>query len=91
MGVLFLPNTVALVKGGPNPAGGKRLIDFLLRPETEKRLAEGGGFQIPLNPAVTANLPPVVRRPDTVKRMDVKFERAADGWESVQSMLRELF
>src|SRR2546430_682517 len=56
-GTLFLPNTVTLVKGGPNPDAARKLVEFLLRPETEKRLAEGGGFQIPLNPAVRAELP----------------------------------
>jgi iron(III) transport system substrate-binding protein len=91
LGVLYLPNTLALVKGGPNPAGGKKLIDYLLRPETEKRLAAGGGYQIPLNPAVVANLPEVVLRPDKVKRMNVNFEKAADAWEDVQAFLRDLF
>src|SRR5262249_52882745 len=47
---LFLPNTIAIIKNGPNPAAAQKLAKFLLRPETEKRLAEGGGFQIPLNP-----------------------------------------
>jgi iron(III) transport system substrate-binding protein len=91
LGVLYLPNTLALVKGGPNPAGGKKLIDYLLRPETEKRLAEGGGSQIPLNLAVTTNLPAAVLTPDKVKRMDVNFEKAADAWEDVQAFLRDLF
>jgi iron(III) transport system substrate-binding protein len=91
LGVLYLPNTLALVKGGPNPAGGKKLIDHLLRPETEKRLAEGGGFQIPLNPAVTAKLPPTILRPDKVARMAVDFAAAADRWDEVQEFLRNLF
>ena len=91
LGVLYIPNTVALVKGGPNPAGGRRLIEYLLRPETEKRLAEAGGFQIPLNPAVSANLPAAVARPGQVKRMEVDFEKAADRWDEAQSFLREEF
>jgi len=91
LGVLYLPNTLALVKGGPNPPGGKKLIDYLLRPETETRLAEGGGFQIPLNPAVTAKLPPALLRPDQVTRMTVDFEKAADRWDEVQAFLRNLF
>ena len=62
--MLYIPNTVALVKGGPNPAGGRKLIDYLLRPETEAKLAEGGGFQIPLNPPVKANLPPAIVTPE---------------------------
>jgi len=91
LGVLYIPNTLALVKGAPNPEGGKKLIDYLLRPETEARLAEGGGFQIPLNPAVKANLPAAVLTPDKVKRMAVDWEKAADLWDEVQSFLREEF
>ncbi len=91
LGVLYLPNTISLVKCDPNPAGGKKLIDSLLRAETEKRLAEGGGFQIPLNPEVKANLPPAVLRPDQVKRMEVDFEKAADAWEEMQAFLRDQF
>jgi ABC-type Fe3+ transport system substrate-binding protein len=37
---------VAVVKGSPNPAGARQLVDYLLRPETEGKLATGGGFQI---------------------------------------------
>lgn len=91
LGVLYIPNTVALVKGAPNPAGGKKLIDYLLRPETETKLAEGGGFQIPLNPAVKANLPAAVVTPDKVKRMAVDWEKAADLWDEVQAFLRDEF
>ena len=90
-GTLFLPNTVALVKNGPNPAAGVKLIDFLLRPETEKRLAEGGGFQIPLNPTVKADLPATILRPTQTGAMPVSFDAAADHWEGTQAMLREVF
>jgi iron(III) transport system substrate-binding protein len=48
-GTLLLPNTVARIKGGPNPAGAVKLIDFLLSPEVEARLAKGPSAQIPLN------------------------------------------
>ena len=54
MGTLFIPNTVALIKGSPNQAGGKKLIDFLLSTDIEARLATGNSHQIPLNPAVHA-------------------------------------
>jgi iron(III) transport system substrate-binding protein len=91
LGVLYIPNTVALVKGCPNPAGGKKLIDYLLRPETEAKLAEGGGFQIPLNPNVKANLPAAVVTPDRAKRMAVDWEKAADVWDEVQAFLRDEF
>src|SRR5439155_5396914 len=39
LGVLILPNAVALIKGGPHEENGKRLIDYLLNKETERKLA----------------------------------------------------
>jgi iron(III) transport system substrate-binding protein len=90
-GTLFLPNTVALVKGGPNPAGAHKLVEFLLRPATEQRLAEGGGFQIPLNPAVTAAPAVGLKTPSQTRPMEVNFDAAADAWEGTQAMLREVF
>src|SRR5439155_8131154 len=56
-GTLFIPNTAALIKDGPNPDGGRKLIDYLLSPEVEQKLALGPSRQIPLNPAVKAALP----------------------------------
>ena len=91
MGTLYIPNTVALIKGGPNPDGAKKLIDYLLRPESEARLAEFGGFQIPLNPNVTAKLPPALLTPSHVKVMAVDFEKAADLWDDAQAFLRDEF
>ena len=90
-GTLFLPNTVAVLTGAPNPAGARRLIDFLLRPATEARLAAGGGFQLPLNPQVTPKLPAALAPGLTVKRMDVDFGRVADKWDAAQAVLRDLF
>lgn len=91
MGTLFIPNTLAVVKGCPNPAGARRLVDYLLRPETEARLAEGGGFQIPLNPTVAARLPAGLKTPARVRAMAVDFERAADRWDEAQAFLRDEF
>lgn len=91
LGVLYIPNTVAVVKGGPNPAGAKRLVDYLLRPETEAKLATGGGFQIPLNPQVKADLPATLIPPAKVKPMAVDWDRAADLWDEAQAFLRDEF
>lgn len=91
LGTLYIPNTVAVVKGCPNPEAARRLVDYLLRPETETKLAEGGGFQIPLNPTVAAKLPPTLLTPTQGKPMRVDFEKAADRWEEAQTFLREEF
>jgi iron(III) transport system substrate-binding protein len=91
MGTLFIPNTVALVRGGPNPEGGRRLIDYLLSPEVESRLAAAASHQIPLNPEAPAPLPKGIETPRTVKAMQVDFGKAADLWEETQTFLRNEF
>jgi iron(III) transport system substrate-binding protein len=91
MGVLYIPNTVAVVKGGPNPAGARRLVDHLLRPETEAKLAAGGGFQMPLNPQAKADLPAALIPPGKAKPMAVDWDRAADLWDEAQAFLRDEF
>ena len=91
LGVLYIPNTVAIVKGSPNAAGAKQLVDYLLRAKTEAKLATGGGFQIPLNPYVTAKMPTALLPPSKVKPMAVDWERAADLWDEAQAFLRDEF
>src|SRR5262249_54816970 len=39
MGTLFIPNTVALIRGSPHSAAARTLIDFLLSPQVEAALA----------------------------------------------------
>ncbi len=41
VGTLLIPTTLGLVNGAPHIEEGKKLIDFLLRPEVEKQLIEG--------------------------------------------------
>lgn len=50
VGPLLIPNTLALVKGGPNPEGGRRLIDALLAPEVEQEIAASESRNLPLGP-----------------------------------------
>ena len=47
-GPLVIPNTVALIANCPHPEAGKKLIDYLLSAEVERRLARGRSAQIPL-------------------------------------------
>ena len=91
MGTLFLPNTLALVKGGPNPTAGQKLIDYLLRPESEAKLAAGGAFQFPVNPKAKAELPAGLFTRHQVTPMAVDFEKAADLWDQTQAFLRDEF
>jgi len=95
MGTLFLPNTVAVIRAGPNPQGARKLVDYLLSSDVEKKLAESESHQIPLNPQVKADLPKEILRPQDaggpVKSMRVDFGKATDLWEEVQAFLRKEF
>ena len=91
MGTLFLPNSVAIIHGCPNPEGARRLVDFLLSADVEKQLAEGPSHQIPLNPQVKATLPDAIKDGRTAHSMDVDFEKAADLWDEAQTFLRDEF
>ena len=42
--------TVALVKGGPNPAGAQKLLEYLVSAKTEQRLIELGAVQLSVRP-----------------------------------------
>jgi iron(III) transport system substrate-binding protein len=52
---LLIPGTVAKVKGGPNADEAEAFVDWLLKPETEKRLVELGAAQITLHGGIKAD------------------------------------
>ena len=89
LGTLFIPNTLAIVKGGPNAAAASKLVDWLYRPETETRLSEGPSGQIPLS--LKAKKSPRVESPATVRPMQIDFEKAADLFDGVMKRLAGLF
>ena len=89
LGTLFIPNTLAIIRGGPNPEAARQLVDYLLSPAVEAKLAAGPSAQIPLNPDVTAKVR--VETPHTVKPMPVDFEAAAASWETARRFIRDEF
>jgi iron(III) transport system substrate-binding protein len=89
LGTLFIPNTLAIVRGAPHPESARRLIDNLLAPAVEIRLAEGPSAQIPLNPRV--KIPLRTEAPQTVRPMRVDFEKAAELWEKAAKFLQQEF
>ena len=82
---LFIPNTLALVKGAPNPTGGKRLIDFTLNQEA--KLMAAGGYQYPMGMEKIPRPHPLLKTRQEVKPMAVDFDAAADKWNETQKFL----
>ncbi|MBI4530318.1 MAG: extracellular solute-binding protein [Candidatus Latescibacteria bacterium] len=88
MGTPVMPNTVSLIKGAPHAETAKKLIDYLLSPDTEKRLAELDCVQMPLHPNVPT--PPNVKLVPSIRAMDVDYRRVADKIKEVDKILKEL-
>jgi len=89
MGTVLLPNTVSLMKDCPHPETGKRLIDYLLSPEVEARLAEGPSAQIPLNPATTARSR--VGELKDIRPMDADLAKGAAEFDAAMKYLEQEF
>jgi iron(III) transport system substrate-binding protein len=89
LGTLFIPNTLALIKGSPHAEAAQALADHLLSPEVEATLANGPSAQIPLlrSTEVSAR----VETPKTVHAMEVDFEAAVKLWDRVASFLADTF
>lgn len=88
-GTLFIPNTLALIKGAPHAEAAKKLADHLLSPEIETSLANGPSAQIPLLKSTSASAR--VETPKTVHAMEVDFEAAARVWDKVAAFLAAEF
>ena len=87
-GAILMPNTVAVVAGCPHREAARRLIDYLLSAEVERRLAEGPSAQIPLGTDL-ADVPTPWGNLLRTKAMDVDFVRAAADVEKVVALLQE--
>ncbi len=89
LGTLFIPNTLAIMKGCPHPGPARKLVDYLLAPPVEAKLAAGPSAQIPLNPNVTAK--PRVDTPKTVKALPADFAAAARCWDAAARFIEDEF
>ena len=87
IGTLLIPNSVAMLKGAPHEDAAKRLIDFILSEETERKLAFARSAQIPVRKSV--------ERPDYVLTdftpMAVDFRVVGGDLPKRQEELKQLF
>lgn len=81
MGTLIIPNCAVLIAGAPHAENGKRFIDYLLRPETEKALAESAAAQMPVRRGLTT--PEHVNSLDELKAMEVDYSALANLLEQL--------
>lgn len=92
LGTLLIPNTVALVAGGPNPDEGQALIDYLLSDDVEVELLQAGWFSLSLRPEINLaaiNAPCLLET--QVQGMQVRFEDIYRYLDQSKSELTEIF
>lgn len=89
LGTLIIPNSVALIHGGPNAEAGKKLIDYLLSAEVEEALAKTRSIQMPVNPAVPRpdNVPDL----SAVRTTEADLDAVAEAFEPMLEYIQEHF
>ena len=103
-GTLLIPNTLAIIKNGPNPSRAQQMLKRLLEADIESRLATADSTQLPLandidpnqRSGVMAKWLSVTRGENEtfklpkLKTMSVDFGSAAESWERHKQALKEL-
>jgi iron(III) transport system substrate-binding protein len=85
-GALVMPTAALLLRGAPHPEAGRRLVDYLLSAEVERRMAEVAAH-MPLRPGVAT--PTGVRNAGDLRVMKVDYEKVAAEMERIQPWLRQ--
>ena len=86
IGSLIVPNATVLIKGAPHPDNAKKLIDYLLSKETERKLAFADCAQIPLH--VGVETPSEVKRIEQIKTMKIAYAKVARKLQEIQPFLK---
>ena len=86
IGCFIVPNAVVFIKGSPHPKEAKKLIDYLLSKETERKLAFADCAQIPLHPGV--QMPAELKPIDSIKVMQVNYAEVAQKMVKIQPYLK---
>src|SRR5260370_42183372 len=71
LGCFIVPNAVLVINGARHPEPARKLVDYLLSPEAERKLALSDAAQIPLHQGV--NTPATVRKIETIKTMKTDY------------------
>jgi iron(III) transport system substrate-binding protein len=86
LGTLVIPNTVAMIKGAPNPEEAKQLIDYLLGLQVERALFDAGWFDLTARPV--EGVRPAAAQ---VANMQVTYDEIFTKMELVKEELADIF
>jgi iron(III) transport system substrate-binding protein len=86
-GCMVIPNSIMLIRGGPNPENGKKLIDYILSKKVEERLAKSDAAQMPVRSTVPR--PEYVKSATDLTTVKVDWEKVADAVGPSTTWLKE--
>lgn len=87
LGCFVVPNAVMLIQGAPHPEAARKLIDYLLSADTERKLAYSDAAQIPLHPGV--DTPEQVPHIEKLHVMTVDYAAVAAKMQHIQPWLSD--
>lgn len=82
---LWIPCTVAVLRGAPHLDHARKLAEFLVSAEVEELLARSDSRNVPVRPALHAAL-----TPDSPKPVAPRFDAIADALPAAMSASREI-
>lgn len=88
-GALLIPNTLCSPAGAPHAEQADRLIERLLTPEVESRLAAGPSAQIPMHASIRDQSRVFDQRDQPPRWMNVDWAAAALKWPATKELLIE--
>ncbi len=91
IGTMLIPNSVAMVKGGPNPEAARTLIDFVLSEQVEALLAASRSAQIPLRAGVDGPAEEQILGIGAFKEMEWDVAATAEALEESMSIFQSRF
>jgi len=89
LGCLLLPNTIAIIKGGRNPAQAQALVKHVLSGPVESALAQSPSAQFPLDRRVSVRS--ALLPEDNVRWMKVDWEQTVVAWDASSPILQKIF
>jgi iron(III) transport system substrate-binding protein len=87
MGVLYSPTGIAIVMGGPNPAGARRFVNFLAGDRRAQEFYARANYEYPMFADVPVH--PEVRPLNRVKLMAVTYQQMGELRDSTLRLIRE--
>ena len=88
-GTLAIPNTVAIIKGGPNRKNAEALMKFLLSGNAERMLLKSDSHNWPVDPS-KIDIADEYRKYEISEPLEIDYQKVVDNFESALTRAGEI-